>query len=182
MIFTSWIKFLSKLLGDLLICWLLEDIIRSNLPESFEAKYRNTICIIDSTEIYNDLQAKTWSDYKKHNTISVLVAIAPSRCIMFFVQCLGRKSIRLVHLPGECLFHNLLERDDEVMADRGFQIQNDLLHYYCKLSVPSGALAKSQMTSTKCKKTKGVANLRTHIGRVINQIKTFRITLELLFL
>ena len=40
-------------------------------------------------------------------------------------------------------FYDLLERDDVVMADRGFQIQEDLLLHFCNLQVPPGARTKS---------------------------------------
>ena len=55
------------------------------------------------------------------------------------------------------------------------KIQEDLLHHYCSLSAPSGACLKDQMTSNECKKTKDIANLRIHVERVINRIKTYRI-------
>jgi len=64
---------------------------------------------------------------------------------------------------------------DEVMTDRGFQIMEELLLNFCTLSVPPGARLKSQMTSAEVKKTKDVANLRIHVERAINRIKTFRI-------
>ena len=50
-------------------------------------------------------------------------------------------------------FYDLLERDDEVMADRGFQIQEDLLLHFCRLVVPPGARVKSQMTKPEVTKT-----------------------------
>ena len=61
------------------------------------------------------------------------------------------------------------------MADRGFQIKEDLLHHYCTLSVPPGARVKAQMTEQACQMTKEVANLRIHVERAINSMKTFRI-------
>ena len=36
-------------------------------------------------------------------------------------------------------FYDLLECDDVVMADRGFQIQEDLLLHFCNLQVPPDA-------------------------------------------
>ena len=51
----------------------------------------------------------------------------------------------------------------------------DLLHYYCTLAIPPGARTKSQMTTGECRKTKEVANLRIHVERAINRLKTFRI-------
>ena len=55
-------------------------------------------------------------------------------------------------------FSKLLERDDEVMAARNFQIQEDLLFHFCRLVVPPCARVKSQMTTPEVKKTKEVAN------------------------
>ena len=43
------------------------------------------------------------------------------------------------------------------------------------LVVPPGARVKSHMTSVECKKTSKVANLRIHVERAINRIKTYRI-------
>ena len=61
------------------------------------------------------------------------------------------------------------------MADGGFQIREDLLHNYCTLNVPPGARVKSQMTVEECEKTKAIANLRIHVERAINRMKTFRL-------
>ena len=56
-------------------------------------------------------------------------------------------------------FYKSLEYGDEIMADRGFQIQEDLLHHYCTLSAPPGARVRSQMTRSECKKTREIASL-----------------------
>ena len=50
-----------------------------------------------------------------------------------------------------------------VVADRGFQIHEELLLRFCSLQEPPGARAKSQMTTDECKKTKDIANLRIHV-------------------
>ena len=85
----------------------------------------------------------------------------------------GRTSDK--YICGDSGFYDLLERDDEIMADRGFQIREDLLLRYCFLSVPPGARVKAQMTTSECKRTKDIANLRIHVERAINRIKTYRI-------
>ena len=66
------------------------------------------------------------------------------------------------------------------MADRGFQIKEELMLKFCSLSVPPGARVKSQMTMAGCKKTKDVANLRIHVERAINRIKFFHILKKIL--
>ena len=80
-----------------------------------------------------------------------------------------------VFICQDSSFYRKLEYGDEIMADRGFQIREDLLNYYCTLSIPPGARLKDQMTAAECKKTKEIANLRIHVERAINRIKTYRI-------
>ena len=66
-----------------------------------------------------DCQAETWS----------LVGISPSGFITFLNSCYGgRVSGRFI--TKDSGFYGFLERDDVVMADGGFQIQEDqLLHF-----------------------------------------------------
>ena len=142
-IFITWVKPLSKMFGESLLTWLPRDVIRSNLPAMFVPKYQKVACIIDRTEIFIeqpksvDNQASTWSEYKKHNTLKFLIAFAPSGFIMFISDCYGGRTTDK-HICEDSSFYKQQEYGDEVMADRGFQIREDLLHYYCKLSVPPG--------------------------------------------
>lgn len=179
--FTTWIKIISRVLGTALIVWLPRESIRDNLPNCFREKgYSKCRIIIDCTEVFIErpksleLQYATWSEYKHHNTIKFLVGISPSGFISFLSDCYGgRKTDKFI--TQDSGFYENLERDDEIMADRGFQIQEELLHYFCRLIVPPGKRAKSQMTEAECLKTKTVANLRIHIERAINRMKYFRI-------
>ena len=45
------------------------------------------------------------------------------------------------------------------MADRDFQMKEELMLIFCTFSVPSGATVNAQMTTTECKTTKDVANV-----------------------
>ena len=76
-----------------------------------------------------DCQAAAWSNYKHHNTIKSLTGISPSGFNTFLSSCYcGRASDKFItKFSG---FYNILELDDVVMADRGFQIQEDLLLYF----------------------------------------------------
>ena len=164
-----------------MVKWLPRKAIRDHLPDIYrKAGHHNLRCIIDCTELFVerpkalDLQAQTWSDYKSHNTIKFLIGISPNGYITFISDCYtGRASDKLI--CNDSGFYDLLERDDEIMADRGFQIKKELMLNYCSLSVPPGARVKSQMTTTECKRTKDVANIRIHVERAINHIKTYRI-------
>ena len=179
-IFATWVRFLGKILHDALVVWLPKETILSNMPSMFHSRHKKTRCIIDYTEIFIerpkslDAQATTWSNYKKHNTFKFLIGISPTGYIMFVSDCYGGRATDQF-ICQDSGFYNNLEYGDEIMADRGFQIQEDLLHHYCTLSVPPGARVKSQMTKLECKKTKEIANLRIHVERAINRMKTFRI-------
>ena len=68
-----------------------------------------------------------------------------------------------------------MERVDQVMAGRGFQIKEELLLHFFSLKVPAGPPMKSQVTSAEVTNTKDVAELRIHVEREINWFKSFRI-------
>ena len=51
--FTTWIKVLSKLLGEALITWLPQEAVHSNLPDVFiKAGYKKCCVIIDCAEVF----------------------------------------------------------------------------------------------------------------------------------
>ena len=65
--------------------------------------------------------AATWSEYKHHNTFKFLVGISLTGIISFLSSCYGgRGSDKFITRDSE--FYDLLERDDETMANRCFQI------------------------------------------------------------
>ena len=145
---------MSKLLKNL-VAWLLREAIRDNLPEAFIKIGNNkSRVILDCAEVFIerpkplDCQAATWSDYKHHNIIKFLVRISPSGIITFLSPCYGGWASDKF-ITKENGFDDLLERDDEVMVDRGFQIQED-----------------PEMT-------KETANLQVHVERAINRKKNY---------
>jgi len=168
------------------VCWLPKESILENLPKVYrKAGHSKLRVTIDCSEVFIerpkalDTQAATWSDYKSHNTIKFLIGISPTGFITFLSDCYGgRASDKFICADSQ--FYDCLEACDEVMANRGFQITEELVLHYCTLTVPPGARLKAQMTTSECKKTKDVANLRIHIERAINRIKTFRILKSIL--
>ena len=161
--------------------WLPREPIREHMPDCFrKLGYYKCRVILDCTEVFIErpksllAQALTWSDYKHHNTVKFLVGIAPNGYLTFVSDCYGGRSSDKF-ITHDSMFFDLLERDDQVMADRGFQIKEDLLLHFCSLAIPPGARVKSQFTGKEVKDTKEVANLRIHVERAINRIKTYRI-------
>ena len=125
-----------------------------NIPQ---VKLWGMSCNLNCTEVFIkrpkslSAQTATWSDYKHYNTFKFLVGIAPTGSISFLSSCYGGRASD-EFITRDSGFYNLLEIDDEVMANKGFQIQEDLLLHFCRLVVPPGANMKSQMTKSEVKK------------------------------
>ncbi|XP_077862304.1 uncharacterized protein LOC144343764 [Saccoglossus kowalevskii] len=178
-IFTTWVKVIGPLLKESIFLPDPENI-RANLPRCFMKRTTRLRDILDCTEFFIErpreleLQALTWSDYKKHNTIKVLVVITPRGKIGFLSEAWGgRTSDR--HITQNNGFMDKVESYDQYMADRGFDIAGDLLLHRTELVIPPGARSHEQMSGSDVKKTKEVANLGIHIERAIERIKRFRI-------
>ena len=163
-----------------LVAWLPREAIRDNFSKAFiitgDNKFR---VILDYAKVSIErskaleYQAATSSDCKHLNTTNVLVSISPSGFITFLTSCYGgRESDKFI--TKDSGFYDLLERDDVVMTDLGFQIQEDLLLQFCNLQVPPGARAKSQMAKKEAQKPKEIANLWIHVETsTINRIKNY---------
>ena len=118
------------------------------MPKFFKTSgHGNLLCIIDCSEVLIerrkklDIQATTWSRYKSHNTIKFLIGISPTGFITFPSDTYGgRASDKFIcHDSG---FFDYLDSYDEVMADRGFYITEELMMKYFTLRVLPGARIK----------------------------------------
>ena len=82
-----------------------------------------------------ELQQMTFSSYKNHNTFKALVGISPDGVITF-VSSLYPGCISDKELTRKSGILDLLEEGDSVMADRGFDIEEDLILLGVKLNTP----------------------------------------------
>jgi len=174
-IFTTLIKLLSKYLRPL-IHYPDKEAVRVNLPRRFELLYPRIRCILDCTEFFIDrprdlqVQAITYSDYKKHNTVKVLIGISPRGCISFVSDVWGGRAFDR-HITINSGFLDLVDPTDQIMADKGFLIRDKLMYRRAELVLPPGARGHEQMTSEDVRKTKFIANLRIHVERAIQRLK-----------
>lgn len=79
-----------------------------------------------------------------------------------------KKLVQEIHLL------DLMEVGDEVMANKGFDIQDLLAPLGVKLNIPPFLNSGTQFTSGDVLRTKK-ARLRIHVERAIGRIKEFRI-------
>ena len=179
-IIITWANFLYLMLGSLPI-WSSKEQIKQYLPEVFKGEFENIRCIIDCTEIKcqtpQDLekQSEFYSEYKSHNTFKGLVGISPNVWITF-VSSLYGGSISDKEIVKSSSFVDLLDENDMIMADRGFDIQDLLASKKVTLFIPPKRQSKSEQFSKEdCFSTMRIANVRIHIERAIRRIKGWHI-------
>ena len=178
-IVNTWITFLAREL-HCLVFWPDKNQIRCFMPEPLRQKYPSLRCIIDCSETFIErprdlkLQASTWSDYKKHNTLKYLIALTPDGLISFVSNAWGGCATDryVVQKSG---FLDLIEADDLIMADREFTIRDDLLFRNVTLEIPPPSAELQQISRSNVLKTEKIANARIHVERAINRMKWFKI-------
>ena len=134
--------------------------------------------IIDCTEIKIDrpadptLQSDTYSTYKGHNTVKVLIGITLEGGISFVSDAFaGSTSDQKIFV--KCGIVELLLPGDIVMADRGFNVQDYLATKDVRLVTPTFLKGKQQLTERDRLLSRAITKERIHVERVIGLTKTF---------
>eukprot|EP00794_Sanderia_malayensis_P011613 gene11612-biopygen9279 len=113
-------------------------------------------------------QSQTWSEYKHHNTWKALIGISPSGLITFVSKLWsGKVSDKEITLKSGVLA--LLEDGDNLMADRGFDIQ-DILPPGVTLNIPPFKGTRAQLTAKETEETACIASVRIHVERAIGRV------------
>ena len=130
------------------------------------------VAIIDCYEIKIEkpsnlaTRGSTWSQYKQSNTVKVLIAVAPQGVTMFVFACWGGR-VSDKHLTKECgILHRLLP-GDVVLADRGFDISEEVAMIQASLHIPAFTKGVSQLLPTEIERTRKIANLCIHVESII---------------
>ena len=163
---------------SVLIVWPSRQQVRKTLPSCFVKLYPKVRCIIDCFECFTetpsglDLAATLWSEYKHHYTFKVLVAITPNGAISYVSSCYGGRAsdIFIVRNSG---FLNMIEPYDEVMADRGFKIREDLMMHMATLCIPPSCASSMQLLPCDVRETSNIANVRIYVEQAIGRLKVF---------
>ena len=113
------------------------------------------------------------SNYKKHNTVKALIGIAPTGCISFISQAWGGRvsDKEITQRTGVHGFLDKVEYGNDIMADRGFTIAEDLAVCGSRLLIPAFTRGKQQLSQREVEKTRQLARVRIHVERVIGQMR-----------
>lgn len=147
------------------------------LPSVFKSLVDCRI-ILDCTEMFTDRpnkmdnQKAVYSPYKHHVTGKGLIGIAPNGIITYSSE-LYPGSLSDKKIVQHCGVTDQLEIGDNVLADKGFLIRDDL-PYGVNLNVPS-FLTTPQFTKVQIRLTEFFAKARVHVERAINRLKNYRI-------
>ena len=170
-IFLAWMVVLDVRLAPLIRWPEREDLWRT-MPQCFQVAFGNkTTVIIDCFEVFitrpSNLMARaqTYSNYKNHNTVKVLVGITPQGSISFASNASDK------YLTDNCGILKKLVPGDLVMADRGFTIQESLIFHRAELAIPAFTKGKDQLDPVDVEGTRGIANVRIHVERVIGVLR-----------
>ncbi|XP_062620990.1 uncharacterized protein LOC134282606 [Saccostrea cucullata] len=187
-IFSTWIFYMYFMFKDF-IFWPSRELVKKFMPKSFY-KFPRTRAIIDCSEIFiqrprdPSVNARTYSTYKSHNTFKFLVSITPTGAFNFVSQIWGgNTSDRYITMNSG--FLDYVSPGDEIMADRGFTIRDLLTERHAYLNIPpftrKCTWGKGKyLTSTQIKKTRQIANLRIHVERAIQRLKSFKLISQIL--
>lgn len=175
-IFQAWITVLDQRLCRLILWPEREDLWRT-MPKCFQNAFGfKTTVIIDCFEIFIEkpsnllARAQTFSSYKHHNTIKLLIGITPQGTISFVSKSWGGRTSDK-HLTENCGLLNYLKPGDMVMADRGFTIEESVGLKHASLAIPAFTRGKNQLEPVELEKTREIANVRIHVERVIGQLR-----------
>lgn len=177
-IITTWITFMYNKFKKLSIFPDRETDVQK-IPKVFR-KFKNIRVIIDGFEVrtqkpkdYRE-QGNVYSNYKASSTHKFLVGIHVCGAVCFLSDSFeGSVSDRDLFLKCGILSH--LNKNDVIMADRGFNIADICNEMGLNVVVPPFLSGRDKLTKDEVTMTRNIASARIHVERTIGRIKGFRI-------
>ena len=103
-----------------------------------------------------------------------LIGISPIGAVVF-VSDLYPGSISDKELTRKCGILDMLDKGDALMADRGFDIETDLILRGVRLNILPFLKGKQQLSQSELVKTRRIASLQIHVEREMERLKNFHI-------
>ena len=174
-IFTKWIHILYIRLQPL-IRWPERDEMLLAVPRAFRKHFKRCVCIIDCFEVFCErpsalmARAQTYSNYKHHNTTKFLISSTPQGVISFVSRGWGGRASDK-HITENCGILKKLLPGDQVMADRGFTVQESVGVYGAELLMPPFTRGKKQLAQVEVDTARQLSRVRIHVERVIGLLR-----------
>lgn len=179
-VFHAWLDVLSRNFAKLIV-WPSRKAVRRNLPTVFrDPIFKDVIGVLDCTEIfiqkpsYMLARSQTYSRYKHHNTVKLLITVSPSGAITFVSKAWGgRVSDKELTLKSGLL--NNVKEGDVYLVDRGFRCEEMFAAKGAKLLIPAFTKGKKQLSGAEVTLSRKLSRARIHVERAIRRLKVFRI-------
>ena len=175
----AWIPFLRREFEPL-ITIPSREVLQCYMPDSFKKLLPNVTVIVDCTEFEMekpsalDSQSACYSSYKSRTTMKSMLGITPSG-VLCFVSDLFPGSTSDKEITVLSGFLDRLNHGDQVMADKGFNCQDELASVGASLVMPTFLDKKVQFSKEETNHNKVVASLRVHVERLMERIKNWHI-------
>lgn len=176
---TTWANYLYSVLASVAV-WPSREAVQRRMPAVFKPDYASCRVILDCTEIRVQtpsskvLNSMSYSHYKGCTTYKSLVGISPCGAVTF-VSTLFTGSVSDKDICVRSGFIDLLDENDQVMADKGFTIQDLLVKKKASLVIPPFLGEAPQFRASEVILTQDIARLRVHVERAIRRVKEFKI-------
>ena len=174
-LFDKWVSVMFTVLGPL-VKWPEQAEVLRTMPVDFRKSFGHCIAIIDCFEVFCErptglkARAQTWSNYKHHNTIKFLIGIAPQGAITFISKGWGGR-VSDQHLTEHCDILEHLRPGDQILADRGFNVQDSARLYCAEIKIPPFTRGKKQLSKLEVDQSRDLSRVRIHIERVIGVLR-----------
>ena len=174
-ILLRWLTAMDIRLGPL-IRWPDRDSLRAAMPLCFQENFGNNVAVvIDCFEVFIErpsnllARACTWSSYKHHNTVKVLLGMTPKGVVSVVSDTWGGR-VSDKYLTENCGFIDKFLPGD-VLADRGFNIAEAVGMVQARLHLPAFTRGKDQLSALEVEETREIANVRIHVERITGAVK-----------
>lgn len=144
---------------------------------SFRQHFKTKVAVvIDCFEIFCNqpknllARAQTFSSYKHHNTVKILIGITPQGVISFVSKAWGGRTSDRYLTENSGFLKNLLP-GDVILADRGFDIGDLSAVYGATVEIPSFTKGKKQLSAFDVERSRKLASVRVHVERVIGLLR-----------
>lgn len=178
-IFYTWVNFMSLELSEY-PWWPSQHDTRFFAPPSFKTDFPSTRVIIDATEIpikkpsKPSAQRSTYSTYKNKNTMKALIGTSPAGLVSFVSTAYGGSASDR-QICQRSNLRTLLQPGDQIMADKGFNVQDLFEDMFVKINIPTFFSKMNRMTNQQVMRDRKISSKRVHVERVIGLAKTFTI-------
>lgn len=147
------------------------------MPDCFKTNFGDQVShIIDCLELFIeapyhlDTRCQCWSEYKHHYTLKYLVSITPQGMFEFISKGYGgRANDMLVTTTSN--FLDILEPNDLVLADKGFNMHDVFKMRGVELEIPAFICGQKQLHPLAVENTRKIANVRIHVERCIGLLR-----------